>query len=901
MKQAERTKPSSDALMIVLVIAGVLGGLVIPDMARLSWLIGEMRMLAMVAGGCIGALFAQLLILQRRVKSLEDRLEAPRHETVQPSPPPSTPPRRSGDVATPGTSKPQAASSPASTAPSRPASRPAPERRRKERDGRPGLLQRWLNDGNLPVKIGVLVLFVGVASLLRHALDQGWLAIGIEWRLSGVALIALAALVFAWRERQRRRTFALSLQGGAVGVLALVVFAAFRLYDVLPALPAFLMLVVLTFATAVLSVLQAALALAVLAVVAGFSAPLLIATGAGNHLVLFGWYALLNLGIFAIAWRQSWPLLNRIGFAFTFVIATAWGVLSYTSVDYAGVQAFLLLFFALYFLIPVLHALRDGAGYPHRPDVMLVFGLPLFAFPLQAGLLEGERLPIAFSALLLATIYLAGAYFLLRIQRRPALGRSHAVLAAGFATLAVPFAFAAPTVAMIWALQGAALVWFGIEYRHRAGRLAGLALQFVAASVWLYLLLSFRGSELPILNTVFLGGLAVAVALTVSAWRYTLAAASSRLLGLLTLSALLIWLLNGLVEIDLHASAPLTAHLSLVLAAVTAAIGAYFCQRFKWAVAGGSAGLVLLAGVPLAFVQSDGQHAPLAGFGIVAWFLFIVLAWPTQRLLQHSRERWQALASLATHAAVVTMLALTAVHLADQVLLLGEGWHWLAAALPFHLLLAWFLMIDKAPLSPAGCTALASHWLIGVFCTVLVIGLLLSLSSAGLAAPLPYVPFFNPLEITQLGSIVLLFMLARDGRAAPAAIGWLGLLTLVALTWMILRGVHHLGEVPWSADALLSSRVGQASLSVGWTVLAVIAWVGGSRSGRRGLWLAGAVLLGLVLLKLLVVDRTFLSNLAGIVSFLAFGLLSILVGYLAPAPPRITMEGVAEGNKGSRP
>jgi uncharacterized membrane protein len=41
-----------------------------------------------------------------------------------------------------------------------------------------------------------------------------------------------------------------------------------------------------------------------------------------------------------------------------------------------------------------------------------------------------------------------------------------------------------------------------------------------------------------------------------------------------------------------------------------------------------------------------------------------------------------------------------------------------------------------------------------------------------------------------------------------------------------------------------------------------------------------------VLLKLLLVDREHLGNLFGIGSFMAYGLLCTVIGYLAPAPPR---------------
>ena len=43
---------------------------------------------------------------------------------------------------------------------------------------------------------------------------------------------------------------------------------------------------------------------------------------------------------------------------------------------------------------------------------------------------------------------------------------------------------------------------------------------------------------------------------------------------------------------------------------------------------------------------------------------------------------------------------------------------------------------------------------------------------------------------------------------------------------------------------------------------------------------------GYVLAKLVLIDRQHLGNLLGISSFIAYGLLCTVVGYLAPAPPR---------------
>src|SRR5690606_38085061 len=163
---------------------------------------------------------------------------------------------------------------------------PQPERSRSEAHPLHRVavaVRRWFATGNVPVKVGMLVLFAGVAALLDYASDQGWLRMPIGVRLAGVAALAVAALAFAWRQRERRRAFALSLQGGAIGVLLLVVFAAFRLYGLLSPGVAFGLSVLLVALAGTLAVRQDAAWLALLGLVAGFLAPLWLSTGEGNH------------------------------------------------------------------------------------------------------------------------------------------------------------------------------------------------------------------------------------------------------------------------------------------------------------------------------------------------------------------------------------------------------------------------------------------------------------------------------------------------------------------------------------------------------------------------------------------------------------------------------------------
>ena len=104
------------------------------------------------------------------------------------------------------------------------------------------------------------------------------------------------------------------LQGGAVAVLYLTLFVAFRFYGVLAVGPVFALMVVVAALAAALAVLQDARALAVIGALGGFATPLLVSTGSGNHVALFSYYLVLDLGIAAVAWHRTWRALNLIGF-----------------------------------------------------------------------------------------------------------------------------------------------------------------------------------------------------------------------------------------------------------------------------------------------------------------------------------------------------------------------------------------------------------------------------------------------------------------------------------------------------------------------------------------------------------------------------------------------------------
>jgi len=754
-----------------------------------------------------------------------------------------------------------------------------------------GSIKSWFTEGNVPVKVGMLVLFAGVAALLKYAADEGWFTFPIEFRLTGIALASVAALVFAWRQRHAKRGFSLSLQGGAIGILLLTVFAAFRLYHLLPATAAFALMLVLVAGVCVLAVLQDALALAVLGILAGFAAPILISTGSGNHVVLFSYYALLNIAIFAIAWTRAWRILNLLGFFFTFAIGTIWGVLSYKPELFDSTEPFLLLYFAIYLAIPALYALKLGRERPDAVDGSLIFANPLIAFSLQAALLQGERIPLAISALVLGVIYIVLAWALIRRVR--VLGEAYAVLALGFSTLAIPLALSARTTGCLFALEGAALLWLGLRQQRRLPRWIGLLLQVLAAGAFAFAWSPRPIEELPIANGAFVGAILIAAAALISAWLYQRARASSGLGLLLYLWGLAWWFGAWLIEIMRHVASTHELPAILGLIAGTAWLAAEAERAWRRLALAWTTAILFWLVVPTSIlINTDNQL--FSTWSLLAHLAFFVFGWRALLCLRGSADSAQTTAHLGW-LWVWTLVA--AMSLREFAIHSGLGNGWLVAMLGLPLLIAHLFVLRRPdwiapPLSrefPRYRSAMLGSQLI-------VLGLLMTIGlfHPGDSAPLGFIPLFNPLELFQFAGLIALAIATRDEDASaffrshrPALLSFSGFVLITAAT---LRSAHHLGGIPWDGG-LLSASLSQTSLAVVWSILGVAGWVIGSRRGNRPLWLASAVLMGVVLIKLLLIDRQHLGNLFGIASFIAYGLLCTLVGYLAPAPPRQNAQG----------
>lgn len=877
----------------------------------------------------------------------------------------------------------------------------------------------------------------------------------------GVAAAAVGALVFAWSKRDSKRSFSLSVQGGSIGILLLVIFSAVKMYGLLSPTIGFVLSVLSVLLAAVLALRQGAKILAVMAIFAGFLAPVWLSDGEGSHVLLFSYYAVLNVCIFILAWLKPWRELNLLGFVFTYLIGSTWGGLRYEADYFTSTQPFVILFFLFYLCIPLRYAQRRGQGdfrYHQKIDAALLFGTPLVTLLLQVAMLENKPTWLALSCLGIGLVYALLAWVLRGKPIYDTLQKAYTGLAVGFITLSVPIGLSAKATTAIFALEGAGAIWLGVKERRPLTWGFGALLQLSAGVAFFVAYRVVGEPARAVFNDYYLSALLIAIAAWVSTWvcycaqqrgvsemdsalnqwlnaeRLTAAARGFFLWGLAW------WGMATVQEIIRHSD---HFHGLFMFATLTAAALVLAYRYYRDSAVIVTFSLLLMGGILFALLRvvlterlglTLAEYQPLSVWEVLAWGLYIGVGYWSWRQLsavehpivnaalmtwflalatvvsslvyqylprswhnsggywwaiaaswlglaaslcyaprwltwvgQRPQQTWQhvlgAIVMCVIAGVFIKLLSLTGgqsqwwlpllnsvdilavlcawlllmwvlkrqekaeeylsvvltyllalsliisitwraiYHWSDgawwQVLgtMAWSDWHWLGILGGWAViaLLLWASItgrLKKLPLSETITQALLNSVML-----VLAVVWLGFLFVAGNASPLPWLPLLNPLAILQWGIFVLMwlwgreypewFNLSRRSFIVPA-------LMLLLITVMALRFVYHYTELTWGLT-MFSQAITQMALSLVWSILGVISWMVGSKRGSRPIWLLGAVLMSVVLLKLVAIDRGHLGNLFGILSFFAYGVLCVIVGYFAPVPPAQSHLDTANG------
>ena len=176
----------------------------------------------------------------------------------------------------------------------------------------------------------------------------------------------------------------------------------------------------------------------------------------------------------------------------------------------------------------------------------------------------------------------------------------------------------------------------------------------------------------------------------------------------------------------------------------------------------------------------------------------------------------------------------------------------------------------------------------------------------GIIWGLPYFPLFNLYDVTlwlvvfySLGVYLLRQPYGMKSRNLLSAIPKNDMLLIILALFglwigssMLVRTLHaFIGTPLWTGGlydvtgGAWNSEQVQTGLTILWTLIALVATIIASRYGQRTLWFMGIGLLGVVVLKLVIVDLSQTEAIWRVISFLGAGSLILVIGYLAPLPP----------------
>jgi uncharacterized membrane protein len=447
--------------------------------------------------------------------------------------------------------------------------------------------------------------------------------------------------------------------------------------------------------------------------------------------------------------------------------------------------------------------------------------------------------------------------------------------------------------------------WVGVRQQRRLATACGVLLQLAAAVAFVAFVRQVDGSMVrwPVLNMHFMGALFISAAGWISAGMAARPETLLKSFGQIPANLLLIWGLLWWLGAGQHQIHTFVGHewqpgALLGLFACTALVCAALVRPLSWAALRIPAVLILPVMLVAAYWWSDRQLHPSSAGGWLAWPASLAALWLT--LWWHESSLLNRLGA-ALHGVAAWLLALlVSWELAWQVTQFtapGSVWAGAAWGLAPTLLLA-LMSSDRAEHSwpVRAYPADFRTWVPSGFATVLAVwALWLNGASNGHAAPLPYMPFINPLDIAvALALWVIARWLHRLWRADTKVfsrdlqrwfIGTLAGVTFLWLNAVLFRSMHHWRGVPYTFDAMMRDTGVQAALSILWTLLALGAMLRANRSGQRLVWLVAAALMAVVVAKLFLVDLARVGTVERIVSFLVVGGLMLVIGYFSPLPP----------------
>jgi len=340
---------------------------------------------------------------------------------------------------------------------------------------------------NWLLRIGMLILILGIAFFLKYSIERGWIGPFERVMLgtaTGLAMVTAGSMLLAGRYR----LLAHGLQGGGIVTLYLSVFAAAVFLELIDPVPVgFVLMACVTALACLLALIFGSPLTAVIGILGGYLTPVILPSEDVQFVSLYTYLAILGAGVLGISVRKNWPQLNVLSFLGTYGLLITSIATAYSS-DVYGIVLFFLVFFFLLFSTIVFLSSRVRARADLFDLAMLwlnaLFFFGLGSFVTQRWLHDTQH-TWRWTALIplgIAAFYSCHTYVLiLRRSKDAVLFHASLGLAAVFVAVAVPIVLSEEWVIFGWAVQALVMLWLSLRMRSRMLRAAAWILFAITA------------------------------------------------------------------------------------------------------------------------------------------------------------------------------------------------------------------------------------------------------------------------------------------------------------------------------------------------------------------------------------------------------------------------------------
>ncbi|HAM64280.1 MAG TPA: DUF2339 domain-containing protein [Acinetobacter nosocomialis] len=740
----------------------------------------------------------------------------------------------------------------------------------------------WMIHGNPILRVAVAVLMVGVVLLLRFASEHWQLSLGVK--LGFIAIAGGVLTAFGYTLQKKNQLFAVALQGVGLAVVFLTLVFSHHFGVITSLTTASILFTILLAITVFLSLKQQAIYLAILALGMAYAAPLVIPQYRPDVVFLFSYYLVINLAVATVNFIQPWKILNQIAFFATMFIGSSAIAFYAEPAKFDTLDWILWCHIALFIWLSVrysqnisrvsAHEKQEGIRVPPLLDVGLIFSVPVLGFTLHAYLVHESTQALTIGAAVLACTYAVLTYWIKKNHPQlSVLAKSFFILAVAFFALIFPLAKGAHWTAIGWVAQGTALIVWGVTERYRLSRYIGVILVLLSSLALFYQV--WANEEFPTLSTSI-----YAIAQFISAF----------------------YLLQYNSKEQRYFSASMFSGIFLCLGMYAGAVAGI--EIMAWHHHGLSPYLIFA--VALIAIFSAVVHYKLRvqwqslQLILISLLLLLVLgeAFTSQVFILF---KWTDLLQQTTF--LVTTIILSGLFIIAQpqtgesgYLKVWAGLSWLALAI------VGVAIFPKMPIvALAFVPVVYSLWTykahkttllhqIPVWCLSLLWLLMVSLDGHS-AEYLYFIPLINLTDFLSIAIFAgLLFIIYQHDFDQDKSLEWTFKITtilvgLLVFSSVVVRGLHHYWATPLWSVSIWTNGVVQLSLTLLWVILAFVLTTFSSRKMIRQLWFVGAALLGIVVLKLILLDLSQSATLTRVISFIGAGGVMLIIAYLAPLPP----------------